>query len=400
MTRAVHVGRVTIGGGASVSVQSMTNTDTRDAEATLAQIRELAEAGCDIVRVSVYDQACVQATSQLTDGSPVPLVADVHFDADLAIGAIESGFAKLRINPGNIGGERNIRRVADCAKAHGVPIRVGVNSGSLERGALAKHGGPTPAALAESALESARMLESCGFDDIVVAVKASSAPDTIQAYRIVASQCDYPLHIGVTEAGLPEEGLVKSAVALGSLLADGIGDTMRVSLSGDPLPEVAAARSILRAAGRLFDQPDIVACPTCGRTCIDVAALARRVRSTLHGCSLPLKVAVMGCVVNGPGEAREADIGIAGAPGGAALFVKGEPPVSVKGDPAEALLGEIRRRWRIYPVPSGFPLSSRVGSPLASARPVNGPPGPPPSLALASDENPSRIQKKSWRDGV
>jgi len=325
----------------------MTNTDTRDADATLAQIRALAEAGCDLVRVSVYDEECVRVARRLADESPVPLIADIHFNADLAIGAAENGFAKLRVNPGNIGGGQNIRRVADCAKAHGVPIRVGVNGGSLERGLLSKHGSPTPAALAESALDSARMLETCGFDDIVIAVKTSRVMDTIEAYRIVSKSCDYPLHIGVTEAGLPEDGIIKSAVALGALLADGIGDTMRVSLSGDPIAEAEAARSILRAVGLLLDKPEIVSCPTCGRTCIDVVGLAMRVKDELADCTLPLRIAVMGCVVNGPGEAREADIGLAGAPGGVALFVKGEPPRPVKGDPATALLDEIKRRWTV-----------------------------------------------------
>jgi (E)-4-hydroxy-3-methylbut-2-enyl-diphosphate synthase len=323
----------------------MTNTDTRDVGATLAQIRALADAGCDLVRVSVYDEACVGAARALTDASPVPLIADIHFNAELAIGAAENGYAKLRLNPGNIGGGDNIRRVADCARAHRIPIRVGVNAGSLERDLLARHGGPTPEALAESALNSARLLERHGFDDIVLAVKTSHTVDTIRAFRLVAKQCDYPLHIGLTEAGLPEDGVIKSAVALGALLADGIGDTMRVSLSGDPLPEADAARNILRAVGLLRDRPEIIACPTCGRTCIDVPTLARRVRGALAGVHIPLRVAVMGCVVNGPGEAREADIGIAGAPGGAALFVRGEAPASIKGDPAEALLHEIQRRW-------------------------------------------------------
>lgn len=352
MARAVDAGSVRIGGGAPVSVQSMTNTDTRDAKATLRQIRALADAGCDIARVSVYDDDCARAAREIVGASPVPLIADVHFRADLAVAAIENGFAKLRINPGNIGGEANVRRVADCAKAHGVPIRVGVNAGSLEKSMLAKHGGPTPDALAESALGSARMLERAGFDQIVIAVKSSSVAGTIRANRLLSARCDYPIHLGVTEAGLPEDGIVKSAVAIGALLADGIGDTLRVSLCGDPVPEVEAGIRILRSLG-LRGGIDIIACPTCGRACFDVAAIAARVKSALSGSEYTraqsdglFRVAVMGCVVNGPGEAREADIGIAGAPGGAALFIKGEPSAPVKGDPAAALIEAIDRRWR------------------------------------------------------
>ncbi|HML46209.1 MAG TPA: flavodoxin-dependent (E)-4-hydroxy-3-methylbut-2-enyl-diphosphate synthase, partial [Clostridia bacterium] len=264
MTRRIRVGGVAMGGGAPVSIQSMTNTDTRDAEATLAQIRALARAGCDLVRVSVYDAACAKAMRSLVDGSPVPLIADIHFDADLAVASVEQGIAKLRINPGNIGGAQAVRRVADCAKAHGVPIRVGVNAGSLDKKLLNRYGRPTPEALVESALEHARLLEDCQFTDIVLAVKTSSVRDTVASYRLAAQRCDYPLHIGVTEAGLPEDGLIKSAVALGALLLDGIGDTLRVSLSGDPLEEPKAAQKILRAAGILRDRPEIIACPTCG----------------------------------------------------------------------------------------------------------------------------------------
>lgn len=341
MTRTVSIRGVTIGGGSAIAVQSMTNTDTRDAGATLKQINELAVLGCDLVRVSIYDNDCVRAAGFLADNSPVPLIADVHFDYKLAIGAIESGFAKVRINPGNIGSEENIKRVADCAKAHHAPIRVGVNSGSLSRDMLNKHGGPTPDALAESALSNARILERFGFDNIVIAVKTSSVATTIEAYRKVARSCDYPLHVGVTEAGLRDDSIVKSAIAIGSLLADGIGDTIRVSMSGSPLPEVEAARSILRALGKLSDEPTIIACPTCGRACLDVERIASVVRAKLKGTNTSLKIAVMGCVVNGPGEAREADIGIAGAPSGAAIFRKGEQPRAIFTDPTEALLNEI-----------------------------------------------------------
>ena len=337
MTKQVHCGGVAIGGGAPVSIQSMTNTDTRDAEATLAQIRALRAAGADIVRVSVYDEACVKAVRVLADASPVPLVADIHFDYRLALGAMENGIHKLRINPGNIGGEAHVRAVADCAKAHHVPIRVGVNSGSVEKELLAKYGRPSPEAMAESALNHVRMLEKAGFYDTVISVKASNVRETIEVNRLLTQKCDYPLHIGVTEAGLPGRGTIKSAIALGALLCDGIGDTMRVSLSGDPAAEPAAALEILRALG-LRRGVDVISCPTCGRTCIDVAGIAKKVEEATKDWTCSLRVAVMGCVVNGPGEAREADIGVAGAPEGFALFRRGQPPVAMRGDPSETLL--------------------------------------------------------------
>lgn len=343
MTKRVQVGNVAIGGGARVSVQSMTNTDTRDVEATLQQIKRLCEAGCDIVRVSVYDEACAEAVKDLVAGSPVPLVADIHFDHKLAIRSIENGIAKVRINPGNIGGEDNVRRLADCVKAHHVPVRVGVNAGSLEKELLRVYGGPTAKALAESALNQARMLEGMGVRDIVLSMKASSVRTTVDAYRLVAAASDYPLHLGVTEAGTPEAGTVKSAVGIGSLLLDGIGDTIRVSLSGPPELEVPVCLDILRAVGLRDEGVEIISCPTCGRTCIEVAEIANRIRRETRAVKKPLKVAVMGCVVNGPGEAREADIGVAGGKDGGALFVKGQPPRKVEGDLAEALLEEIRR---------------------------------------------------------
>lgn len=343
MTRRVMVGRVAIGGGAPVSIQSMTNTDTRDAEATLAQIRRLHEAGCEIVRVSVYDEACADVVRTLVDGSPVPLVADIHYDHRLAIRAIENGIAKVRINPGNIGSEENVRRLADCVKAHHVPVRVGVNGGSLEKELLNKYGGPTAEALVESALNQARMLEGMSIRDIVLSMKASSVVTTVKACRLAAAACDYPLHLGVTEAGTPEAGTVKSAVGIGSLLLDGIGDTIRVSLSGPPELEVPVCLDILRAAGLREGGVEVISCPTCGRTVIDVAGIADRVRRETRDIKTPLKVAVMGCVVNGPGEAREADVGIAGGKDGGALFVKGQTPRKVSGDLAEALLEEIRR---------------------------------------------------------
>ena len=343
MTRSVIAGGVQIGGGAPVTVQTMTNTDTRDVEATLAQIRRCAKAGAEIVRVSVYDEACAEAVRALVDGSPVPLVADIHFDYRLAIRAAENGIAKVRINPGNIGGQDKVRRVADCLRAHGVPVRIGVNSGSLEKDILARHGGVTAEGLVESGLNHARMLEEAGFRDIVISYKASNVRMMVDACRLAAKRSDYPQHIGVTESGTAEEGTVKSAIGIGTLLLDGIGDTIRVSLSGDPEQEVYAALAILRAVGLRRDYVEIISCPTCGRTCIDVEGIARRVREATRDIQKPLKVAVMGCIVNGPGEAREADLGIAGGRDGGALFVRGEKPRPVHGDLAQILIDEIRR---------------------------------------------------------
>lgn len=340
--REVSVGALKMGGKNPVWVQSMTNTDTRDVEATLAQIRALAAAGCDIVRVSVYDEACAKAVRQLVDGSPVPLVADIHFDHHLAIMAAENGIAKLRINPGNIGGEAHVRMLADCAKAHHIPIRIGVNSGSIEKDILAKYGEPTAEGMVESALQHARMLEKAGFEDIVLSMKASSVKLTIETYQLAAQRCDYPLHVGVTEAGLPGQGTIKSAIGIGALLAQGIGDTIRVSLTGDPVPEAKAAWDILRALELRTHGVQLVSCPTCGRTCINVAGIAERVEKELADVKVPLKVAVMGCVVNGPGEAREADVGIAGGKSGGALFIKGQPAQKVEGDLAEILVKTAR----------------------------------------------------------
>ena len=342
MTKTVRVGKLELGGGNPVLVQSMTNTDTRDTEATLRQIRALAEAGCDLVRVSVYDEACADAVKTLVAGSPVPLVADIHFDHKLAIRAAENGIAKLRINPGNIGGEAHVRELADCAKAHHIPIRIGVNSGSAEKELLEKYGGPTAECLTESALNHARMLEKAGFDDIVLSMKSSDVKLTIDAYRLASRRCDYPLHLGVTEAGLPGQGTVKSAIGIGALLADGIGDTIRVSLSGDPLPEAKAAWDILRALNLRIRGVQLIACPTCGRTCIPVEAIARRVEQELSDITIPLKVAVMGCVVNGLGEGREADVGIAGGKTGGVLFIRGQEPRKVEGDLAEVLISAVR----------------------------------------------------------
>ena len=344
-TRKVNVGPVAIGGGAPVSVQTMTNTDTRDVGATLAQIRAMAAAGADIVRVSVYDEACAKAVRDLVDGSPVPLVADIHFNHRLAIQSVENGIAKVRINPGNIGGEAHVRELADCLKVHRVPVRIGVNSGSIEKEILEKYGGVTPEGMVESGLNHARMLERAGYDDIVLSFKATDVRKMVAACRLAAKVCDYPQHIGVTESGTADVGIVKSAVGIGALLLEGIGDTIRVSLSGDPVQEVPAGLAILRACGLRRDGIEIISCPTCGRTGLDVEGIARRVRAETADIRVPLKVAVMGCVVNGPGEAREADLGVAGGKDGAGvLFVKDQPPRPIKGgDLAAELIAEIRR---------------------------------------------------------
>ena len=333
-SRAIHAGAVTIGGDAPVSVQSMTNTDTRDAMATLSQIEALAKAGADIVRVSVYDEQCVQSVRKLVDYSPVPLVADIHFDHRLALGAMENGIHKLRINPGNIERSEDVRRVVDCAKQHHVPIRIGVNTGSLPKD-LVEEKGVTAEAMVEAAMRHVRILEACGFYDIALSLKASDVRLNVEAYRRMAAICDYPLHLGVTEAGRRGMGNVKSDIGIGSLLLDGIGDTIRVSLSGDPVPEVAAGINILRAIGLRRDAVNIVSCPTCGRKCMDVESIAKEVEKRLAGVELPITVAIMGCVVNGPGEARQADIGIAGGGSAGALFRHG---MLVRRVPKEQLL--------------------------------------------------------------
>lgn len=340
-TKQVKAGSVAIGGGNPVSVQSMTNTDTRDVSATLAQIKALAAAGCDLVRVSVYDAACAQAVRALVDGSPVPLVADIHFDHTLALAAMENGIHKLRINPGNIGGAENVRRVADCARAHHVPIRIGVNAGSLEKDILQRDGGATAQGMVDSALRHIRLLEQAHYDDIVISLKASSVPMTVAAYRLMRQVSDYPLHVGVTEAGLPGQGTLKSAIGIGALLLDGIGDTIRVSLTGDPIQEPIAALNILRAVG-LRSGIRFVSCPTCGRTQIDVAGIARRLEAEFGSVDKPVTVAVMGCVVNGPGEARGADIALCGGKDCGALFIKGKPVGKLTGDLAEGMAKAVR----------------------------------------------------------
>lgn len=342
-TKQVLAGNIAIGGGAPVSVQTMTNTDTRDIEKTLDQIRRMAEAGADIVRISVYDDECAKAVRSLVDASPVPLVADIHFSHRLAIRSIENGIAKVRINPGNIGGEANVRILADCLKQHHIPVRIGVNSGSIEKEILAKYGGVTAQGMVESGLNHARMLEKCGFEDIVLSFKATNVRTMIEACRLAHQQTGYPQHIGVTESGTADVGIIKSAVGIGTLLMEGIGDTIRVSISGDPVQEVPAGLSILRSCGLRNDFVEIISCPTCGRTCIDVEGIANKVRSATLDIRKPVRVAVMGCIVNGPGEAKEADLGIAGGKDGGALIVKGQPPRAIKGDLAEILIQEVRR---------------------------------------------------------
>lgn len=345
-TRKFYVGSVPIGGGAPVSVQTMTNTDTRDVAATLDQIRRMADAGADIVRVSVYDEACARAVRALVDGSPVPLVADIHFDHRLAIQAVENGIAKVRINPGNIGGEANVRALADCLKQHRVPVRIGVNSGSIEKDILQKYGGVTPEGMVESGLNHARMLERAGYEDIVLSFKATNVRTMIEACRLAHQRTDYPQHIGVTESGTADVGIIKSAVGIGTLLMEGIGDTIRVSISGDPVQEVPAGLGILRACGLRSDFVEIISCPTCGRTCIDVEGIANAVRQGTLDIKKHIRVAVMGCIVNGPGEAREADLGIAGGRDGGALIVKGQPPRAVRGNLAEILIQEVHKYAR------------------------------------------------------
>lgn len=344
-TREVLLGGLRIGNGAPVTVQSMTNTDTRDPDATAEQIARLAAAGCEIVRVAVPDEASASALRPIHDRSPLPLIADIHFDHRLAIRALEAGVEGLRINPGNIGERRHVDAVVDAAKAAGAAIRVGVNSGSVEKALLHEYGGPTPRAMVESALRHVRMLEERGFYNTKISIKSSSVPDTIDAYRELAALCDYPLHLGVTEAGGVARGAVKSGVGLGILLAEGIGDTLRVSLTADPVEEMTVAWELLRCLGLRRRGPEVISCPTCGRCEIDLINLARRVEQRLALERVPVKVAVMGCVVNGPGEAREADLGLAGGRDKGILFRKGEVIRSVRGQDAlfAAFLEELDR---------------------------------------------------------
>ena len=330
----VRLGPLKIGGGNPVMVQSMTNTDTRDVEATLGQIGRLVERGCEAVRVAVPDDRAADVLRELHDKSPVPLIADIHFDWRLAVRAIEAGFEGLRINPGNIGDESRVERVVRAAKAIGAAIRVGVNSGSVEKELLERYGGPVPRAMAESAVNHVRMVEKYGLDQIVVSVKSSSVLDTVACYRELARLVPYPLHLGVTEAGSLMRGTVKSAAGLGILLFEGIGDTIRVSLTADPVEEIDVAWELLRCLGLRYYGPEIISCPTCGRTEINLIGMEKAVSERLKGCRANIRVAVMGCVVNGPGEAREADIGLAGGRDRGIIFRKGEIVRSVKGQDA------------------------------------------------------------------
>ena len=342
-TKTVNCGGVLIGGAHSVKVQSMCTTKTSDVVGTVAQILALEEAGCDIVRVSVLDDADARAIRAVRDAIHIPLVADIHFSYKLAIAAIENGCDKVRINPGNIGGDDRIRAVADCIKSHRIPVRVGANTGSIEKQYLAKYG-KNEHSLVESALHNVRILEKEGVSDIVISVKASSVPLTVSAYRLLSGRCGYPLHIGVTEAGTEEMAVVKSAAALGSLLLDGIGDTMRVSITGDPVREIYAARRILRAVGLDKNFVDVVSCPTCGRCMWNSMELAKRVTARVEHITKPLKVAVMGCVVNGPGEACDCDIGIAGSGEDCVIFKRGEIIKKIPSSQAEEVfVQEIER---------------------------------------------------------
>lgn len=338
--REVKIGDVKIGGTNPVAIQSMCNTDTRDAAATSEQILRLEEAGCDIIRVAVPDMDAAEAIRKIKDAIHIPLVADIHFDYRLAIRAIENGVDKVRINPGNIGDKNKVREVADLAKSNGVPIRIGVNGGSLEKSLLRKYGGPVPEALVESALRHVEILDELNFEDIVVSIKVSNVSDMIKAYRLFDSKTDIPLHIGVTEAGTPKNGIIKSAVGIGALLAEEIGDTIRVSLTADPVEEVTAAKEILKALSLRKDGAELISCPTCGRTKIDLIALANEVESRISAIDKPIKVAVMGCAVNGPGEAREADIGIAGGDGEGLIFKNGE---IIKKVPYDMLVEELMK---------------------------------------------------------
>ena len=340
MTRQICVGGVKIGGGAPVSIQSMTNTPTHDVEATLAQIQALTAAGCEIVRLAVPDMAAARAIGAIKAGSSVPLVADIHFDYRLALEAVRQGIDKVRINPGNIGAPERVKAVAEACMDRSIPIRIGVNGGSLEKRLLEQYGGPTPEALVESGLRQAQMLEQFGFHDICISLKSSSVSTTMKAYRLMSERCDYPLHLGVTEAGTPELGVIKSAAGIGGLLALGIGDTFRGTLTADPVEEIFAAKKILKAVGLRREGPELIACPTCGRTKIDLIPMARRVEDLLRQVDKPITVAVMGCVVNGPGEARHADVGIAGGQGEGVLFQKGQVVARV---PEDRLVDELMK---------------------------------------------------------
>ncbi|WP_114299149.1 flavodoxin-dependent (E)-4-hydroxy-3-methylbut-2-enyl-diphosphate synthase [Anaerobacterium chartisolvens] len=337
-TEKIRIGDLHIGGDAPVSIQSMTNTDTRDSRATIDQIKRLEEAGCDIVRVAVPDNEAAVAIREIKRGIRIPLVADIHFDYRLALESIESGADKIRLNPGNIGGSERVRAVVEKAREREIPIRIGVNSGSVERHITEKYGGVTPQGMVESAIGHAAILEALGFYDILFSIKASSVPVTIAAYRLMSERSQYPLHIGVTEAGTVYRGTIKSSVGLGCLLAEGIGDTVRVSLTGDPVQEIHVAKEILKSLGIRRGGIEFISCPTCGRCRIDLISIANEVEERLQYIDRDVKVAIMGCAVNGPGEAREADIGIAGGDGEALLFKKG---TIVRKIPRERIVEEL-----------------------------------------------------------
>lgn len=338
MTRQIRVGPVLIGGDAPIAVQSMTNTKTQDARATLIQIRQLADAGCDIIRCAVPDMEAAIALKDIVAGSPIPVIADIHFDYRLALQAIESGVQGLRLNPGNIGSSEKVKAVVEAAKPKNIPIRIGVNAGSLPKDLLEKYGHPSAEALVEAAWRHIHILEEMDYRNIKISLKCHDVPLTLGAYRLLASQCDYPLHVGITEAGTITSGIIKSAVGIGALLAEGIGDTIRVSLTGNPVNEVKAGFEILKALGLRTYGPTLISCPTCGRTSIDLEKLASVVEARLADIKEPISVAVMGCIVNGPGEAREADVGIAGGKGEGLVFRKGKV---IKKVPEDCLVNEL-----------------------------------------------------------
>ena len=342
-TKKVWVGKVAIGGGAPISVQSMTKTDTRDVSSTIRQIKKLEKAGCEIIRVAVPDMESTNALPQIKKNINIPLVADIHFDYRLALKAIESGVDKLRINPGNIGAKWKVEQIVKAAEERKIPIRIGVNAGSVPRDLLAKYKKASPQALVEAAIRQIRILEDIDFNDIVISVKAFDVPTTIQAYELISQKVDYPLHLGITEAGLPQAGSIRSALGIGLLLAQGIGDTIRVSLTGDPVEEVRVGYEILKSLNLREYGPTIISCPTCGRCEIDLIPMVKGVEKGMKNIKVPITVAVMGCVVNGPGEARYADVGIAGGKGYGLLFRKGKIIGKVKEkDLVKALLNEVK----------------------------------------------------------
>ncbi|MGE5590565.1 MAG: flavodoxin-dependent (E)-4-hydroxy-3-methylbut-2-enyl-diphosphate synthase [Bacillota bacterium] len=343
-TRPVRVGNLIIGGDAPIVVQSMTKTDTRDAKATIQQILELEAAGCELIRVAVPDREAADALPEIKRNIHIPLAADIHFDWRLAMAALDAGVDKLRLNPGNIGSEDRVRTVVAEAKARGVPIRIGVNAGSLEKDLLAKYGHPCPEAMVESAMDHVHILEDLGFYDTIISLKASDAPTTIAAYRLMAQQCDYPLHVGVTEAGTAWSGTIKSAIGIGALLADGIGDTIRVSLSAPSVEEIRVGFEILKSLELRQRGPNIISCPTCGRIEIDLVNIVNEVERQLADVTEPITVSILGCAVNGPGEAHEADIGVTGGRGGvAALYIDGKPAGRIQeGDIVEQVVSRVR----------------------------------------------------------